>query len=84
MSISGGVALLKNIFPNGLCYLKDTACFMKGGGARGLVGVAKLHPNLVGWRWVYMQNFRSLGPVVIEIQPVFSSFFTTFLLVGVS
>ena len=30
---------------NGLSYLKDTACFIKGGGARGLVGVAKLHPN---------------------------------------
>ena len=31
--------------PYRLSYLKDTACFMKGGGARGLVGVAKLHPN---------------------------------------
>ena len=33
------------IHPVGLSYLKDTAYFMKWGGARGLVGVAKLHPN---------------------------------------
>ena len=39
--------------------------------------------NSVGLRWVYIPNFSPLGPVVIEIQPVLCSFFTTFLLVGV-
>ena len=38
------LSLYTKLKPNEPSYLKDTACFMKGGGARGLVGVAKLHP----------------------------------------
>ena len=43
------LCLYTKLEPNGLSYLKDTTCFMKGGGARGLVGVAKLYQK---FSWV--------------------------------
>ena len=39
------LSLYTKLEPNLLSYLKDTACFLKRGGARGPVGVAKFHPK---------------------------------------
>ena len=56
------LGLYTKLEPNGLSYLKDTACFMKGGGAGGLVGVAKLHPNFSYIEVGLHAKFQLTGP----------------------